>query len=133
MEDRKMPALNRVQLIGRLGNKPTAHYTPGGKKVTSFTLAVGQRWRDKNGETRETTDWFNIEVWGKLGDICEQYLSKGRLVYIEGKLRTHRFEQNGVTRYVTRVIAKQMQILDRKRKEEEPVVEEEEEISADTE
>jgi single-strand DNA-binding protein len=68
-----------------------------------------------------------------LGDICEQYLSKGRLVYIEGKLRTHRFEQNGVTRYVTRVIAKQMQILDRKRKEEEPVVEEEEEISADTE
>ncbi|GAB4481549.1 MAG: hypothetical protein Kow0088_23870 [Anaerolineales bacterium] len=122
-----MPALNRVQLIGRLGNNPSTRYTPGGKKVTSFALAVGQRWRDKNGETHETTDWFNIEVWGKLGEICEQYLSKGRLVYIEGKLRTHRSEQNGVTRYFTRVIAKQMQILDRKRKEEEPLIEEEEE------
>lgn len=125
-----MPALNRVQLIGRLGNKPTSRYTPNGKKVTNFTLAVGQRWRGKNGETRETTDWFNIEVWGKLGDICEQYLSKGRLVYIEGKLRTQRIEQNGVTRYITRVVAKQMQILDRKRKEVEPVIEEDEEESS---
>lgn len=128
-----MPALNRVQLIGRLGNKPTSRYTPAGKKVTSFTLAVGQRWRDKNGETHETTDWFNIEAWGKLGEICEQYLNKGRLVYIEGRLRTHRFEQNGVTRYFTRVVAKQMQILDRRRKEEEPVIEEEEELPAETE
>jgi single-strand DNA-binding protein len=122
-----MPALNRVQLIGRLGNKPTSHYTPSGKKVTTFNLAVGQRWRNKEGETRETTDWFHIEVWGRLGEICEQYLNKGRLVYLEGRLRTNRVEQEGVTRYFTKVIASQMQILDRKPKEVEPVIEEVEE------
>ncbi|MCS6906505.1 MAG: single-stranded DNA-binding protein [Anaerolineales bacterium] len=128
-----MPALNRVQLIGRLGTKPTTRYTPKGRKVTSFTLAVGQRWRDKNGATHETTDWFSVEVWGKLGEICEQYLNKGRLVYIEGKLRTRRINHNGVTRYTARVIAKQMQILDRRRKEEEPITEEEQEENGESE
>jgi len=129
-----MPALNRVQLIGRLGNKPTTHYTPSGKKITSFNLAVGQRWRGKEGETRETTDWFHVETYGRLGEICEQYLGKGRLIYIEGRLRTSRSEQDGVTRYFTKVVANQMQILDRKQKEVEPVIETvEEEIGVDTE
>jgi len=121
-----MPALNRVQLIGRLGKDPETRYTPTGKKVCSFSLAVGRRWKTSEGETRETTDWFNVDAWGRLGEICQEYLTKGRLVFIEGRLQTDRYEQGGETRYFTRVVARQMQMLDQRHEEEEPVVEAEE-------
>ncbi len=121
-----MPALNRVQLIGRLGKDPETRYTPTGKKVCSFSLAVGRRWKTSEGETRETTDWFNVDAWGRLGEICQEYLTKGRLVFIEGRLQTDRYEQGGETRYFTRVVARQMQMLDQKHEEEEPVIEAEE-------
>ena len=109
-----MPALNRVQLIGRLGRDPEVRHTPTGKKVTSFSLAVDRRWRSSEGEIKDATDWFQIVAWGRLGEICSQYLSKGRLVYVEGRLQTDRYEHQGETRYFTRVIANQMQMLGKK-------------------
>jgi single-strand DNA-binding protein len=119
-----MPALNKVQLIGYLGKDPEIRFTPKGSKVCTFSVAVDRRW--KSGEdVKEATDWFNIEVWGKLGEFCQTYLGKGRLVYLEGRLQTDRYEHEGETRYFTKVVARQVQFLDRK-PEEEPVVEEEE-------
>lgn len=124
-----MPALNKVQLIGRLGKDPETRYTPKGSKVTSFSLAVDRRWKNAEGELKEATDWFNVEAWGRLGEICQQYLTKGRLVYIEGRLQTDRYEQEGQTRYFTKVVATQMQMLERRPEEEEPIpVEPEEEF-----
>lgn len=123
-----MPALNRVELIGRLGKDPEEHTTPTGKKVCSFSMAVDRRWRTREGEQREATDWFNVEAWGRLGEICHSYLQKGRLVYIEGRLQTDRYEHEGTTRYFTKVISRHMQILDRKPEEVEGELEEELEI-----
>ena len=121
-----MPALNKIQLIGNLGKDPEIRFTPKGSKVCTFSVAVNRRW--KSGEdVKEATDWFNIEVWGKLGEFCQTYLGKGRLVYLEGRLQTDRYEHEGETRYFTKVVARQVQFLDRK-PEEEPVVEEEEPI-----
>jgi single-strand DNA-binding protein len=122
-----MAGLNRVQLIGRLGKDPETRHTPSGKKVTSFSVAVNQRWRSGEGEVKEATEWFNVEAWGRLGEICQQYLHKGRLIYLEGRLSTDRYEHGGETKYFTKVIAKQMQMLER-REDEEPVVEEQEEL-----
>ena len=114
-----MAGLNRVQLIGYLGKDPETRYTPTGKKVTSFSVAVSRRWKSEDGETKEATDWFNVEAWGRLGEICQEYLGKGRLVYLEGRLRTDRYEHEGETRYFTKVIARHMQMLDRRPEEEE--------------
>ncbi len=123
-----MPALNRVQLIGYLGKVPEARFTPKGSKVTSFSLAVTRRWKSANGEAKEATDWFNIEAWGRLGEICQQYLKKGSLVYVEGRLQTDRYEdKEGETRYFTKVIASAMQMLERKTAEEPEPLEVEEE------
>ena len=113
-----MPALNRVQLIGNLGKDPETRFTPKGNTVCTFSVAVGRRWKS-DGETKEATDWFNIEAWGKLGEICQKYLSKGRLVFIEGRLQTDRYEQDGESQYFTKVVASQMQMLDRKPEEPE--------------
>jgi len=118
-----MPSLNKVQLIGNLGRDPESHYTTSGKQVTTFSMAVNRRWKDSQGEVNEATDWFNIETWGRLGEICNQYLHKGSLVYIEGRLQTDRYEHEGQTRYFSKVIALGMQMLDRK-PEEEPALEE---------
>jgi single-strand DNA-binding protein len=117
-----MPGLNRVQLIGNLGKDPESRFTPTGKKVCHFSLAASRRWKTGEGETREATDWFNVEAWGRLAEICQDYLKKGSLVYIEGRLQTHRYEHEGETRHFTKVIARQMQMLDR-RVEEEPALE----------
>ncbi|MCS6992459.1 MAG: single-stranded DNA-binding protein [Anaerolineales bacterium] len=122
-----MPALNRVQLIGYLGKDPETRYTPTGKKVTHFSLAVTQRWKS-GGETKEYTEWVTIEAWGRLGEICDQYLKKGSLVYVEGRLKTDKYEDKGETRYFTKVVALMLQMLDRK-PTEEPVLTVEEEAA----
>jgi len=106
-------------LIGRLGRDPEARFTPNGTRVCNFSLAVDRVWRDRDGELHRETDWFQVETWGRLAEICEQYLSKGRLVYIEGRLHTRRYEHEGETRFYTRVIASQMQMLDRRPEEPE--------------
>ena len=106
-----MPALNRVQLIGRLGKDPESKYTPTGKKVVHFSIAVSQRWKAA-GENRESTEWVNIEAWDRLGEVCQEYLKKGSLVYVEGRLKTDKYEdQNGDTRYYTKVVAQVVQFL----------------------
>ena len=119
-----MPALNRVQLIGYLGKDPEIRYTPSGVKVCNFSMAVTRRWKGRDGSAKEATDWFNIEVWGKMGEISQQFLHKGSLAFIEGRLQTDRYEHEGETRYFTKVIARSMQMLDKK-PEEEPDIEEE--------
>lgn len=115
-----MPSLNRLQLIGRLGKDPETRFTPTGKQVVSFSLAVDNFWRDKEGQRHQETEWFNIEAWGHLGEICAQYLRKGQLVYLEGRVKTDRFESDGQTRYYTKVILQSMQMLERKSAEAEP-------------
>jgi len=120
-----MPALNKVQLIGRLGKEPELRKTPKDISFSVFSVAVDRVWKSK-GETKKDTDWFNVEAWGKLGEICQKFLQKGQLVYIEGALRTTKYDHEGETRYFTKVIANRMQMLEWKDKGEEPVVEEEE-------
>ena len=106
-----MPALNRVQLIGRLGRDPESKFTPTGKKVTHFSLAVSQRWKT-GSELKEYTEWVNIEAWGRLGEVCQEYLKKGSLVYLDGRLKTERYEdRGGETRYFTKVVAQFLQFL----------------------
>ena len=113
-----MAGLNKVQLIGNLGKDPETRYTPSGKKVCAFSMAVNRRWKGAEGETKEATDWFNIEAWGRLGEICQEYLNKGSLVYIEGRLQTDRYEQEGETRYFTKVVTQSVQFLDRPQKDD---------------
>ena len=109
-----MPALNRVQLIGRLGKDPEGKFTPTGKQVTRFSLAVTNRWKTRDGETKEYTEWINVEAWGRLGQVCQEYLTKGSLVYLDGRLKTDRYEDQGENKYYSKVVALQMQMLDRK-------------------
>jgi single-strand DNA-binding protein len=107
-----MPALNRVQLIGRLGKDPESRFTPTGKKVAHFSVAISNRWRDREGEMRESTEWVNVEAWERLGETCQQYLKKGSLVYVDGRLKTDKVENQGDTRYFTKVVAQTVQFLD---------------------
>ena len=106
-----MPALNRVQLIGYLGRDPESKYTPTGKRVTDFPVAITNRWKDDSGETREHTEWVQIEAWGRLAETCHEYLGKGSLVYIDGRLKTDRYGDQGETRYFTKVVARTVQFL----------------------
>jgi single-strand DNA-binding protein len=119
-----MPTLNRVQLIGRLGRDPESKFTPNGKKVTHFSVAVSERWKDSSGEAREQTEWVNIEAWGRLGEVCQQYLHKGSLVFLEGRLRTEKYEANGETKYFTKVVLRSLEFLDKKPADEPVMVEE---------
>jgi len=123
-----MPALNRVQLIGYLGKDPESRFTPTGKQVTHFSLAVTQHWKT-GGEMKEYTDWVYIEAWGRLGEVCSQYMHKGSLAYVEGRLKVDRYEDNGEMRYSSKVVALGVQMLDRKGSEE-PIMTVEEETAA---
>jgi single-strand DNA-binding protein len=120
-----MPTLNRVQMIGRLGKEPESKFTSTGKKVAHFSLAVSNRWKDKSGESKESTEWVNIEAWGRLGEVSQEYLKKGSLIYLEGRLRTDKYEDKGETKYYTKVIALTLQFLDKKPADEPPTVVEE--------
>ncbi len=113
-----MPTLNRVQLIGRLGKDPESHFSPKGKNVTHFSMAVSRRWKSPDGEMKENTEWVNIEAWARLGEVCQQFLHKGSLIYLEGRLKTDKYEDNGETKYFTKVVAQSMQMLDKKAEEE---------------
>jgi single-strand DNA-binding protein len=109
-----MPSHNRVQLIGNTGKDAEARFTTSGKKVATFSVAVNHRWKNSEGELQEEMEWFRVKTWGWLADICDKYLKKGRLVFVEGRLHTDKYEQDGVTRYSTEVIADTVQFLDRK-------------------
>ncbi len=114
-----MPNLNRVQIIGRLGKDPETRTTKNGSAVVNFPVAVDRLWRSRDGEPRKETDWFTVEAWGKLGQICQKFLGKGRLVFVEGRLLTQRWESEGEIRYFTKVVAGSMQMLDRPKEVEE--------------
>jgi single-strand DNA-binding protein len=128
-----MPALNRVQLIGYLGRDPESKYTPTGKRVADFPMAVTNRWKDptgagRPGATREYTEWVHIEAWGRLAEICHEYLRKGSLVYIEGRLKTDRYEDQACEhRYFTKVVAQTVQFLSERQVEDAEAFEEHEE------
>ncbi len=105
--------LNKVMVIGRLGRDPEMRYTPSGKPVTSFSVVTSRSWVTTNGERREDTEWFNVVAWGSLAEICNQYLSKGRQVYIEGRLQTRSWEdEEGKRHSRTELVAQEMIMLD---------------------
>ena len=105
-------SVNKVILVGRLGKDPETRFTPSGKAVTNFSMATSESWKDAGGERQEKTEWHKVQIWGPLAEISAKYLSKGKLVYIEGRLQTREWEdQSGGKRYTTEIIANQMQIL----------------------
>jgi single-strand DNA-binding protein len=107
-----MSSLNKVMLIGHLGLDPEVRYTPDGTAVASFSLATSENWTDKNGTRQERTEWHSIVVWNKLADICKRYLSKGRQVYLEGRLQTREWtDKDGNKRRTTEIIVNQMVML----------------------
>ncbi|MFA4874027.1 MAG: single-stranded DNA-binding protein [bacterium] len=107
-----MASVNKVILIGNLGQDPEKRVTGGGQVVTNFNIATTERWNDKSGQKQERTEWHRIVVWGPMAENCAQYLSKGRPVYIEGSLRTRQWDdKEGVKRYTTEVVAQRVQFL----------------------
>ena len=107
--------LNKVMLIGHLGKDPEMRFTQSGMAVANFTMATSEVWTDKTtNEKKERTEWHRIVAFGKLGEICGQYLAKGKQVYVEGRLQTRSWDQDGVTRYTTEIVANDMQMLDSK-------------------
>jgi single-strand DNA-binding protein len=108
-----MAGLNKVMIIGNLGRDPEMRYTPSGSPVTSFSVAVTRKWNSRDGEAKEETEWFNVNCWDKLAEIANQYLTKGKQVYIEGRLRTHSWDdkQTGEKKYRTEVVATDMTML----------------------
>lgn len=113
--------VNKVILVGNLGNDPQQRTTTSGKAVTSFRLATNETWTDQSGQPQQKVNWHNIVVWGKRAESCARYLGKGRRVYIEGKLENRSYEdKEGITRYVTDIIASEVVFLDYPDKQEKP-------------
>ena len=109
-----MASVNKCILIGRCGKDPEVR-TTNNSTVANFSIATSESYKDKTtGEKKEITDWHNVVIWGKLAEIVQKYVRKGDLLYIEGKLRTRSWEKDGVTRYITEVIADQMNMLSSK-------------------
>lgn len=107
--------VNKAILIGRLGADPEVRYTPDGTMVASFNLATDLQWKDKNGERVRKTEWHKIVTYRKLAETCSAYLSKGKLVFIEGRIQTRSWEdKEGIKHYTTEIVASNMQMLDSK-------------------
>jgi single-strand DNA-binding protein len=109
-----MASVNKVIIVGNLGKDPEMRYTQNNTAVTNFTVATTDTWNDRNGEKQEKTEWHRVVTWGRLAEICGQYLQKGKQVYIEGRLQTRDWEdQSGNKRYTTEIVANTMQMLGR--------------------
>ena len=109
-----MASLNKVMIIGNLGSEPEMRFTPNGNPVTSFRIATNRVYTSPEGERKEETEWFTVVTWGKLAEQCNQFLSKGRLVYAEGRLHNRTWEsQDGQKHYRTEVIANRVTFLDK--------------------
>lgn len=107
-----MSGVNKVILVGRLGKDPEVRNLDNGVSVANFTMATSESYKDRTtGERKEITEWHNIVLWRGLAEVAQKYLHKGDLVYIEGKLRTRSWEKEGVTRYITEVVADNMTML----------------------
>lgn len=107
-----MASLNKVMLIGNLGKDPEVRFTASGQAVASFSLATSEKFKGKSGEMEERTEWHNITLWGKLAEIAGEYLSKGKTIYVEGRLQTRKWQdKNGNDRYTTDIVGEKMQML----------------------
>lgn len=105
--------INKVILVGNVGQDPETRYMPNGDAVTNLSLATSESWKDKNsGEQQERTEWHRVVLYKRLAEIVAEYVKKGSKIYIEGSLRTRSWEQEGVKRYATEIIASEMQMLD---------------------
>lgn len=105
--------LNQVQIIGHLGREPETKTFPSGDQICNFTIATTERWKDKQtGEKKEATEWHRVSTFGKLADICEQYLKKGSLVFVQGKITTRKWtDKDGIERFSTEIKADTMKML----------------------
>jgi len=109
-----MSGVNKVILIGHLGADPEVRFTQGGTAVANMRIATSERFKNRNGEQEERTEWHRVVAWARLAEICQQYLKKGKQVYIEGRLQTRSWEdQQGNKRYSTEIVANNMQMLGR--------------------
>ncbi len=107
--------VNKVILIGRLGADPDLRYTPSGNAVATLSLATDEVWKDRDGNMQERTEWHRVILWGKQAETANEYLKKGRKIYVEGRLQTRSWEdKDGVKRYTTEIIAQRMQFMDAK-------------------
>ena len=107
-------SVNKVILVGHLGKDPELRYAPSGTAVATFSLATSERFKDKSGETKDRTEWHNVVAWNKLAEICGKYLHKGKQVYIEGRIQTRSYDdRDGNKKYITEIVADQMQMLGR--------------------
>ena len=105
-------SVNKVILLGRLGQDPELKYTPGGAPVCNFSLATTEAWTDKQGAKQEKTEWHRVVVWGKLAELCNQYLAKGRQAFLEGRLQTRSWDdKDGNKRYTTEILASTVQFI----------------------
>lgn len=113
--------LNKAQLIGNLGSDPEVNIVNGGRAVATFSVATNRRWKDREGNKHEATDWHQVVCWGQRAEFASKYLTKGRLVYVEGRLETSSWEDQeaGVTRYRTEIVCQRLQLLERKPEEGE--------------
>ncbi len=104
--------VNKAIIVGRLGKDPEVRYTGKGSAVASFSVATSEQWKDQSGERQERTEWHSVTAFGKLAEICGEYLKKGVEVYIEGSLRTDKYtDKEGIERYTTKIVASEMQML----------------------
>lgn len=116
-----MAGVNKVLLVGNLGRDPEVRYTPSGQAVASFSIATSKQWKDKDGNKQERTEWHRIVVWGRQAELCGEYLSRGRKVFLEGELQTRKFQdKQGQERYVTEINALNVQFLDAKETGDSP-------------
>lgn len=107
-----MSSVNRATLVGRLGKDPEVRYAPGGDAIANITLATSETWKDKSGERQERTEWHRVSMFGRLGEIAGEYLKKGSLIYIEGRIQTRKWQdKDGLDRYTTEIIANEMKML----------------------
>lgn len=109
-----MASLNKVTLIGNVGKDPEIKTFASGNKVASITLATTERYKDRNGEQKEETEWHSVQAFGKLADVVERFIHKGSLLYLDGKIRTRSYEADGRTMYRTEILADHIQMLDRR-------------------
>jgi single-strand DNA-binding protein len=108
--------LNKAMIIGHLGKDPEMRYTPSGRPVTTFTVAVSRSWNSADGERHSETEWFNVVAWGNLAEICKQYLTKGQQVYIEGRLQTRHWDDKEGQKHISvEIVANEMMMLGERR------------------
>ena len=111
--------VNKVILVGRLGKDPETNYTQSGQGLCKFSVATDESWKDRNGERQKRTEWHNCVVWGKLAEICQQYLKKGALVYVEGRIQTDKWRDKttNAEREAKKIVVNTMKMLDGKKEE----------------